>query len=91
MCPVHISSFSDPECVSATDVSTTSIVGRVVTAVCVIAITVVVAVVVVAAVIERRRTSYELRNLNRRYIKSYCSDMGSVVSTAFSFVNECYR
>ena len=86
MCPVHISSFTDPECVSVTDVSTTSIVGGVIAAVCVIAIAVIVAVV--AVVIKRRRTSYELRNLNRRYIKSYCSDMGSVVSTASCSVNE---
>ena len=83
MCPVHISSFSDPECVSATDVSTTAIVGGVVTAVCVIAITVIVAVVVVAVVIKRRRTSYELRDLNRRYIRSYCA---SVVPTASSLL-----
>ena len=79
MCPVHISSFTDPECVSATDVSTTSIVGGVVAAVCVIAITVI--VVVVAVVIKRRRTSYELRDLNRRYIRSCCA---SVVPTASS-------
>ena len=73
MCPVHISSFTDPECVSVTDVSTTSIVGGVVAAACVIAIAVIVAVVVVAVVIKRRRTSYELRDLNRRYIRSYCT------------------
>ena len=85
MCPVHISSFTDPECASVTDVSTTSIISGVVTAACVIAIAVIVAVVVV---IKRQRTSYELRNLNRRYIKSYCSDMGSFVSTASCSVNE---
>ena len=81
MCPVHISSFTDPECVFVTDVSTTSIVGGVVAAACVIAITVIVAMVVVAVVIKRRRTSYELRDLNRRYIRSCCA---SVVPTASS-------
>ena len=62
MCPVHISSFSDPECASVTDVS--AIVGGVVTSVGVITITVIVVVIVV--VIRRRRTSYELRDLNKR-------------------------
>ena len=55
MCPVHISSLTDPECVSATDVSTTSIISRVVTAMCVIAITVIVVGIVV--VMRRRRIS----------------------------------
>ena len=64
MCPVHISSFSDPECASVTDVSTTSIIGGVVASVGVITIPVIVVVIVV--VIRRRRTSYELRDLNKR-------------------------
>ena len=62
MCPVHISSFSDPECASVTDVS--AIVGGVVATVCIIAITVIAVGIVV--VVRRRRTSYELRDLNKR-------------------------
>ena len=58
MCPVHISSFTDPECVSVTDVSTTAIISGVVTAVCVIAITVIVVGIVVVM-------SYELKDLNK--------------------------
>ena len=64
MCPVHISSLSDPECASVTDMSITAIVGGVVATVCVIAITVIVVGIVV--VVRRRRTSYELRDLNKR-------------------------
>ena len=62
MCPVRISSFSDPECASVTDVS--AIVGGVVAGVCVIAITVIAVGIVV--VVRRRRTSYGLRDLNKR-------------------------
>ena len=73
MCPVRISSLSDPECASVTDMPTTAIVAGVVATVCVIAITFIVVVVVV--VVKRRRTSYELRDLNKRYIKRYSSYM----------------
>ena len=55
MCPVHISSLSDPECASVTDVSITAIVGGVVTSVGVIAITVI--VVGIVMVMRRRRIS----------------------------------
>ena len=65
MCPVRISSFSDPECASVTDMPTTAIVGGVVAGVCVITTTVI-AIGIVVARIKRRRTSYEMRDLNRR-------------------------
>ena len=75
MCPIRITSLSDPMCtattspppgtdsniVSPTHLSTGAIVAGVVVVVVVIAITVTVVVIVV--VIRRRRTSYGLRNL----------------------------
>ena len=84
MCPVRISSLSDPECASVTDMPTTAIVAGVVATVCVIAITFIVVVVVV--VVKRRRTSYELRDLNKRYIKSFSSHMYMNSSQVLLFI-----
>ena len=76
MCPVHISSLSDPMCtattspppgtdsnnVSPTHLSTGAIVAGVVVAV-VVVIAITVTVVLIVVVIRRRRTSYRMRNL----------------------------
>ena len=66
-CPVHISSFSDPECAVTTPSSSPGtdmlpiIAGAIAGVVIVIAITL---IVIVAIIKKRRKSSYGLRNLN---------------------------
>ena len=68
-CPVHISSFSDPECAVTTpssfpETDMLPIIAGAVAGVVIVIVIAITLIVIVAVIKRRRKSSYGLRNLN---------------------------